>query len=253
MNRAGVISGGIFVAILIALAIAGSLRPYKDPQEVTIFAAASLTDVLQEILRDAPDNIQLRTSFASTATLVRQIEAGADVDIFISANAVWMKELKDNGYGAAAARQFAQNHLVVLAPENTPLNPGAPEELFRDPRVKRIALGEPATVPLGIYSRNALVHLDLWPEVEARTVIYGHSATAVLQWVDRGEVDLAVSYASDAERADHVTVLATIPGESHVSVSYWQLRLSDTPAANEIEEHLTSPRAKMLLKERGFY
>ncbi|TNE35772.1 MAG: molybdate ABC transporter substrate-binding protein [Alphaproteobacteria bacterium] len=238
---------------LIVLVSTRGLRNQDTPNEVTIFAASSLADVIQEILRDAPEDIIVRTSFASTSNLVRQIEAGADADIFISANALWMKELRDLGYGVGAVDVFAHNRLVVLAPDNTPLKPAPVVTLFQDPRVQRIALGDPASVPLGKYSRYALVSLDLWSELEVRTVIYGHSATTVLQWVDRGEVDLAVTYASDIHRANHATVLATIPANHHLAITYWQLRLTNTPAAREIEQLLTSPRAKALLSERGFH
>jgi len=220
--------------------------------DITIYAAASLSDALGEILADS--DIKVHTSFAGTATLARQIEAGAPADIFIAANADWMDYLAERDLIQAGSRQsLASNTLVVIAPRGN----GSSETLaqrLKAPTTRRIALAETNSVPAGIYAKQALQSAELWPAVESRTVLIGQSVRDILIWVERNEADLGFVYATDAKRADRVTIIEAFALCDHDDIDYPIAILNnrDRPEVRLIYDLLVSPKAQAILQNFGF-
>ena len=220
--------------------------------DVTIYAAASLSDVLNEILADT--DMSVHTSYAGTATLARQIEAGAPADIFITANSDWMDHLEERNLTQIGSRRaLAGNTLVAIAPRDD----GPPRSLAQRiaaPQTKRIALAETSSVPAGIYAKQALMSLELWSEVEDRTILIGQSVRDVLFWVERNEADLGFVYATDANRSDRVMIVDAFAACDHDQISYPSAILAgrDRPEVRRLYDHLFSPQAKATLQQFGF-
>jgi molybdate transport system substrate-binding protein len=191
--------------LCLLLSFLASLPAFAN-EPVTVFAASSLTEVLTEILETAPSGIKVRTSFAGTGTLVRQIEAGAPADIFISANETWTKALSQkNLLTPGSLKKIAGNNLVLISPATSRLPDWGPYHLLQHKDVHRIALGETGSVPAGIYGREVLDHLGLWDALKP-ILLPADSVRNVLFWVERGEADLGFVYQSDASRSSKVKV-----------------------------------------------
>jgi molybdate transport system substrate-binding protein len=207
--------------LLTALAAAG----HAAERVLTVFAAASLTDALQEVGRayTAASGVQVRFSFAASSTLARQIEAGAPAQVFFSADQEWMDYLATRGLIQAASRaDIVTNSLVLVAPADSKLavsiGPGfaLAAALGRD---GRLAMGDPETVPVGRYGKAALTRLGVWDSVSARVIAADNVRTA-LNFVARGEAPLGIVYATDARSSTRVRVVDTFPAGSHEPITY---------------------------------
>ncbi len=162
-----VVWGGIMLAAL--LSVAGP----AGAQEVMISAAISVKDAVEELGRRfsrARPGVTLRYNFGSSGELQQQIEAGAPVDLFISSAQRQMDELGRKGLIRASTRRvFARNVLTVITPAGSKLRIAAPADLL-DPRVQKIVLGNPRTVPVGQYSEESLKALGLWKRLHDQLV-----------------------------------------------------------------------------------
>lgn len=226
-----------------------------DP--LTIFAAASLTDAIEEILtrhRQETGAI-VRLSVASSSTLARQIEAGAPADIFASANDRWMDYLEERNLIAPATRlNPIRNRLVVISAGATAGIPGeAAKVLGRLQPGQHLAVGDPDHVPAGIYARQALESLGLWAELEHR-LARADNVRAALALVARGEAPLGIVYATDATIAPDVTILATFPEDSHRPIRYpFAITAgNDGAAARDLLNRLTGEAAMTIYRKYGF-
>lgn len=191
---------------------------------ITLFAAASLTNVLQD-LGDAftkDSSIPVRFSFAASSTLARQIENGSPADIFFSADLDWMDYLQARNLIQAATRHDALgNRLVLIAPADSKVS------LKIEPHFKlaatlgkgRLATGDPDSVPVGRYAKEALMNLGAWDEVSAR-LVRADSVRSALAFVDRGEAQLGIVYSTDALVDKNVRVVDTFPESSHMPIIY---------------------------------
>ncbi|HYN39161.1 MAG TPA: molybdate ABC transporter substrate-binding protein [Rhodospirillales bacterium] len=237
----------------------GSARA-ADPDTVTVFAAASLTDALQALAADdrAAGGGEVRFSFAASSALARQIEAGAPADIFVSANPEWMDYLAGRGLIAAPTRvEPLGNALVLVAPGDSRLStvridPGLDLAALIGPGA-RIATGDPAHVPVGVYAQKAFEHFGLWARVEpllART----DSVRAALALVERGEAPLGIVYASDAKASSRVKVVGSFPPDSHPPVTYPFAIVAgrDTPAVRRFFARITGGAAAPVYERFGF-
>jgi molybdate transport system substrate-binding protein len=193
-----------------------------DP--ITVFAAASLTDVLQE-LGDAftkESSIPVRFSFAASSALARQIENGAPADVFFSADLEWMDYLQARKLIQTATRHdLVGNRLVLIAPADSK------QTLKIQPHFAlavilgsgRLVTGDPDSVPIGRYAHEALANLGVWDEVSAR-LVRADSVRSALAFVDRGEAALGIVYASDALVDKKVRVVDEFPANSHAPITY---------------------------------
>lgn len=248
---------------LAALALTGlaALSPARAQQEpVIVFAAASLSDVLQGIARDGGFP-QVKFSFASSSTLARQIEQGANAQIFISADEPWMDAVAKAGrVESGQRRDLVSNRLALVGPGKAepttpPETAAAVESLIKQALATpgtRIATGDPAHVPVGKYAQAALISLKLWPSVEPR-LARADNVRSALALVERGESPLGITYRTDALASKNVQVLALFPVASHPPIRYpAALMTGATPAARRFFDHLFAPAAQAALRQAGF-
>ena len=212
--------GAAIVAGTGAMAVSGPLRA----DDVTVFAAASLTDAVADVAAafEAETGHRVIVSSAGSSTLARQIEQGAPADIYISANQAWMDHLDDLGLLVPGSRtDLLANRLVLVAPAATapPPAPGPEFDLAAALGDGRLAIGDPDHVPAGIYARQALEATGAWPAVAERLAPMSDVRQA-LALVARGEVPLGVVYATDAASVDDVVIVATFPAETHDPIVY---------------------------------
>lgn len=197
---------------------AGSGKP------LTVFAAASLTDVLQEIGRAwaATGAPTPRMSFAASSVLARQIEAGAEADVFFSADQEWMDYLAARGLiRNDSRRDIVGNRLVLIAPADSTAElrvaPGF--SLARALGDGRLATGDPDFVPAGKYARSALMSLGVWNDVADR-LVRAENVRVALAYVARGEAPLGIVYATDAQAEPRVRIVEPFPADSHPPIAY---------------------------------
>jgi molybdate transport system substrate-binding protein len=217
-----------FFGVLLLLCAVAAYRTAPAADEpnpaITVFAAASLTNVLQE-LGDAftkDSSVAVRFSFAASSTLARQIENGSPADIFFSADLEWMDYLQNKQLIQAASRHdVIGNRLVLIAPASSTL------KLKIEPHFKlaavlgkgHLATGDPDSVPVGRYAQEALTHLGVWNEIAPR-IVRADSVRSALAFVDRGEAAMGIVYATDALIDKDVQVLDTFPKDSHKPIIY---------------------------------
>lgn len=245
----------VMAAVLLA---AGGLATAAGPR-VMVWAAASTTNALQEVNRAfrAASGIEVVTSFAASSTLARQIERGAPADVFVSANTLWMDYLEKRGLLAPGTRRrVARNRLVLIAPGAGPAAAvviGRGSDLAGKLGRGRLAMGDPAHVPAGIYGKQALVSLGLWSSL-ARRVAAAPTVRAALAWVQRGEAPLGIVYATDAAISRKVHVVGTFPPWAHAPIIYPAAIIAgrDHPAARAYLEFLGSRPAAAIWAAHGF-
>jgi molybdate transport system substrate-binding protein len=226
--------------------------------ELLVFAAASLKPALDEIvaLPEARAIADVRTSYAASSALARQIDAGAPADLFVSADLEWMDWLQQREHVATATRfVLARNELVLVAPAASTLQ----LTLDRNTDLRgalgdgRIALAEPGSVPAGKYAKAAFERLGLWAQVETRYVAT-ENVRAALALAARGEAPLAAVYRSDAVSEPKVRVVVAFPDDSHPPIVYpaAALKRHDTAAAQQFLALLRSAPAQAVLQRWGF-
>lgn len=195
-------------------------------------------------------------SFAASSALARQAEAGAPADIFVSADEQWMDHVAAAGFLAARTRApLLTNQLVLVAPANSrialAIRPGFP--LARALGNGRLAMGDPDAVPAGIYGKQALTRLGVWPQVAGK-LARAESVRAALALIARGEVPLGIVYATDARAEPRVRVVGTFPASSHAPIVYpvARLRQARSADAEPFRRFLLSGEGKAIFRRFGF-
>ena len=229
-------------------------------QNLTVYAAASLGTVLEEIgagWRAANPGKGLKFNFAASSTLARQIEQGAPADLFASADQEWMDYLASRRLIAADTRKsMLGNRLVLVVPADSKLNvelkAGVDFAALLGPN-GRLATGDPASVPVGKYAQAALTSLGAWPAVEPR-LARAENVRAALALVERGEAPLGIVYATDAAVAPKVRIAGTFPVGSHTAITYSFAALAgrDSAAARAFLTYLGGPEATAAFRKAGF-
>jgi len=241
------------LGVALALAAAGASASATD---ITVSAAASLTNAFKEIgaayeREHAGDKVQF--NFAASDPLVQQIAKGAPVDVFASADQDAMDKADSLKLLAAGSRKnFASNSLVLI----TPLAATLPIKGIADLQqaaVTRVTMSNPASVPVGRYTRHALEQARLWAAVEPKA-IFGTSVRQSLDYVARGEVDAGFVYATDAAvMKDKVKVIATVPTETPVSYPIAVIAAGPQAAAgHQFADYVRSSTGQAILAKYGF-
>ncbi len=227
-------------------------------ETLTIFAAASLKTALDQIKSDFSTDTghQLAVSYAGSSTLARQIQLGAPADVFISANTAWMDLLAADDLLVKNSRfDLVSNALVVIAPADTaqPLSLTDPDAFTVRLNDKPLAMAMVRAVPAGIYGKQALTHLGVWPDI-AHRVAQTDNVRAALALVAAGEAPLGIVYHSDALAEKTVVVVAEIPLKTHAPITYPAAAVADgnTVLAAQFLEFLKSPAAQKILTDQGF-
>jgi molybdate transport system substrate-binding protein len=240
----------LIAGLMIALPLAAAA------QQLTVSAAASLTDAFKEIGRKfeaTKSGVTVRYNFAASGVLIQQIAQGAPVDVFASADQETMTRGVDQKLiDADTRRDFAANVVVLV----TPAQGGPDLKVLTDlgrPEVKRIAIGKTETVPVGRYTKQSLEAANLWAPLQPKFV-QADSVRQVLDYVARGEVEAGFVYRTDAAiMADKVKVALTAGGHAPVTYPVAVVGESRQKAlAKEFAEYLRSPAAQDVLARFGF-
>jgi molybdate transport system substrate-binding protein len=228
-------------------------------QELTVFAAASLTDGMKDVSAQwaRTGHRPLRMSFGSSSTLARQIEQGAPANLFASADQKWMDYLAEKKLIAADTRKdLLGNDLVLVVaadkPQHVTIGPGFDMPGLLGPN-GRLATGDPEHVPVGIYAEQSLRKLGLWDAVAPR-LARTEDVRAALLLVERGEAPAGIVYTTDAAVSKAVMVAGVFPANSHDPVSYpfAVVASGDTPEARALMAYLAGPEARAIFVRRGF-
>ena len=229
----------------------------EDKPSITVFAAASLTNVLQELgdgfTKDA--SIPVRFSFAASSALARQIENGSRADLFFSADLEWMDYLQSRKLIQPATRHdVLGNQLVLIAPADSKiiLKIQPHFALAATLGKGRLATGDPDSVPVGRYAHEALANLGVWDEVSAR-LVRTDSVRSALAFVDRGEAALGIVYATDALIDKKVRVVDAFPAATHMPIIYpAALTIGAKPDAAKFLAYIRGPAGNIAFQRHGF-
>jgi len=246
------------VALARALVLLLLLATPAAAEELTLSVAISMKDAVEELGRgftQARPGLVLRYNLGASGELSKQIEAGAPVDLFISAAARQMDELEANGLIVPGSRRvFAKNVLVAVKSADSALDLAKPADLL-DTRVKRIVIGNPKTVPVGQYTEESLRALGLWERVQ-RKLVYAENVRQALDYVARGEVDAGFVYATDAAlRPGRVKEAFRPPEDTYRPVTYPAAVVKESKhraLAQAFIELLLSAPGQAVLKRFGF-
>ena len=224
--------------------------------ELTVHAAASLTDAMKEIgstyEKESGDKLQF--NFGASSLLARQIEESAPADLFLSADEAKMDALEKKGLLLPGTRRsLLSNSLVIVVPEMRLRRRSQPSDLAK-PEYKKLALAEPQTVPAGIYAREYLQKLGIWESIKER-VVPTENVRAALAAVESGNVDAGIVYKTDSLLSKKVKVAVEIPAAEGPKISYplAVIKSSKEPErAKKLADYLAGPAAQKIFEKFGF-
>ena len=243
----------LFILCLFSILLAGCRAPHRPT--LTLSIAASLQDAITEIEANYQRDhgaVDFRNNFGSSGTLAREIEQGAPVDAFLSAGTKPMDDLQAKGLLLPGTRMnLLRNSLVLIAPRDSKL---AGFDGLTAPAIRLIALGDPASVPAGQYAKQTLTSLNLYDKLHNKIVL-GKDVRQVLTYVETGNADAGLVYATDAMISSSVRVMATAPESSHEPIVYPLAMVSGSrnqPAVRDFLAYLGSAAARDVFLKRGF-
>lgn len=246
----------LIAALLLAVALWSSAQAADKPA-LLVYAAASLTNVFEELGKQyqSQHRLPVKFSFAASSTLARQIEAGASADVFVSADVDWADYLQSrNLLKPDSRRNLLGNRLVLIAPADSNVqlqitpNFGLATALGKG----RLSIGDPDSVPAGRYARSALTALGVWSSVADKLVL-GDSVRTTLAFVSRGEAPLGIVYETDALVDKKVRIVDVFPASTHAAIVY-PIALTRTAQADAAAfiDFLQTPTSEAAFKKYGF-
>ncbi|MGC6386179.1 molybdate ABC transporter substrate-binding protein [Ewingella sp. S1.OA.A_B6] len=239
--------------------VAGFSIQAQAADKITVFAAASLTNAMQDIAAQyqKEKGVQVVSSFASSSTLARQVEQGAPADLFISADQQWMdysiqkQQMVDN-----TRYTLLGNELVLIAAKASKIDKVDINDKTEWTKMlgdSRLAVGDPDHVPAGIYAKEALQKLGAWTTLEPK-LARASDVRAAMALVEREEAPLGIVYGSDAIASKKVKVIGIFPAASHKPVEYPMaiVKGHENPAVTAFYDYLKTPAAAAIFKHYGF-
>lgn len=222
--------------------------------EARIYAAASLTDVVGAVAKqfDPPGGSHVVAAFDASNTLAQQIHAGAPPGVFVSASVEWVDRLEAWGLVEPGTRvDLAGNSLVVIVPRGATLRPAALPDLA-DAKYLHVALADPVAVPAGKYAKAALEKSGAFEGLRAR-VVAAQDVRAALAYVERGEAEAGIVYATDAAASAKVDVALRVPADLHPRIVYPMVLVKGANRrARELHAFLQTPAAWAVFEKAGF-
>jgi molybdate transport system substrate-binding protein len=244
------------IALALVRSAASSALPAPPSVDLTVSAAISLKDALdsarQSYISAHPD-VHLAMNYGASGTLQLQIEQGAPVDVYISAAPQQMDALAAKGLLLEGTRHdLLRNEIVLIVPKGT-TGVSSFQDLLK-PAVRHVALGEPASVPAGKYAQEVLKYFAIADQVNAKAVL-AKDVRQVLTYVETGDADAGIVYATDALSSSQVSVVAKAPADSHDPVIYPVAVIKDSKspeAAKAFEAFLSSEQSLAIFEKYGF-
>jgi molybdate transport system substrate-binding protein len=250
----------IIAALLaVALAFSSSSSSAAEPtqQPLIVFAAASLTDAITEVgtAFEKESGVVIKTSFAASSALARQIESGAPAEVFFSADQEWMDYLQQRKLLAPGSRRnVLGNKLVLVAPADSTASVKitSGSALLQAIGNGRIATGDPDSVPVGKYAKAALTTLGVWDQL-APQLVRAENVRSALAFVARGEAPFGIVYLTDAKVEKKVKLLDTFPESSHPPILYpIALTTKGSGNAKRFSQFVVSKRGAAIFEKYGF-
>lgn len=240
-----------------ASGLAGAWPPKAARADLTVSAAISLKDALDDVRKQyisENPGVSLAMNYGASGTLQIQIEQGAPVDVYLSASPKQMDALAAKGLLLQGTRiDLLRNELVLIVPRDSTARISSFQDLAR-PDIKKVALGEPVTVPAGEYAKQVLTSLGIYNAVNAKAVL-AKDVRQVLTYVETGNVDAGIVYSTDAKSSSKVKVVATAPENSHDPVIYPAAVIKDSKnpaAARAFLDFLSGAQARAIFEKYGF-
>ncbi len=257
INNITITASIIFLMMLAAIGCGRSDSESSSRTEILVSAAASLTDSLKEIElryeKDHPD-IAITFNFGSSGALQQQIEQGAPADLFLSAGKKQMKALVDNNLiDAESQTGLLRNELVVIVQSDSKVTIDSLDELA-EPEFRKLAIGEPDTVPAGNYTRESLEHGKLWDRAQPK-LVYAKDVRQVLTYVETGNADAGFVYKTDAMTSKKAKIAYVVDSDGHSPIEYPLGIVKATKHPKEAESFyafLQSDDALNIFAEYGF-
>ncbi|WP_354485985.1 molybdate ABC transporter substrate-binding protein [Paenibacillus sp. PvP094] len=229
----------------------------QETVELTISAAASLTDAMKEIETGyelAHPSVELNFNFGASGALQQQIEQGAPADIFVSAATKNMNALVDENLIAPSdQKNLLQNSLVAIVPAGSENAVSSEQDLTAD-TVKTVAIGIPESVPAGTYAKEALTNANLWDQLESK-LVQGKDVRQVLQYVETGNADAGFVYKTDALTSDQVKIAFEVDKNRYTPANYPVGIIEGTKHRTEAEQfyaYLQTPEVLDVFAKYGF-
>lgn len=238
------------------ISTAGATDP-QEKVELTISAAASLTDAMKEIetnFEAANPNVELNFNFGASGALQQQIEQGAPADVFVSAATKNMNALVDENLIASGdQKNLLQNSLVAIIPADSSATVTSEKDLTAD-SIQTVAIGIPESVPAGTYAKEALTNAKLWDQLEGK-LVQGKDVRQVLQYVETGNADAGFVYKTDALTSDQVKIAFEVDKNSYTPANYPVGIIEGTKHRTEAEQfytYLQTPEVLDVFAKYGF-
>ena len=245
------------IALVLVFAVfLGCTTDKQKPVELSVFAAISLTDALDEIgaAFSTENGVKVYYNFAASTTLQRQLEKGAPADVFISASPRQLIPLEANGLlETESRRNLLTNRLVLVSDDGSEISVETLTDLAV-PEISRIAIGHPSIVPAGAYAKEALNHFGLWETIHPK-LIFGADVRATLAYVTSGNVDVAIVYKTDTTVTHHIKVLYQIPTEAYTPIIYPAVVIKNSTEkqlARKFITYLQSADKSEIFEKHGF-
>jgi molybdate transport system substrate-binding protein len=243
--------------VVALVALAGACGRTPVPQTtLTVSVAASVREVVATVAEDfrrRHPEVRFALNAGSSGLLAQQITLGAPVDVFVSAGRAEVQRLVDGGLAAGEPRTLARNRLVLVVPRGSPREGMAPRAALAAADLKRLATGDPETVPAGRYAKQALGHAGLWDDLRPK-MVFAIDVRQALTYARERSVDAAVVYATDVLPDDGVVTLGDLPGAEAVRAEIVAVRLAraQSPAAAEFLDDLAGAGGAAEFTRRGF-
>ncbi len=249
----------LFVLVGFITALAGTSQPLIAQEQITIFAAASLKNALDETNAafTKTTGTKVVASYEASSALAKQIEQGAPADVFISADLRWMDYAAEHKMIKPDTRiNLLGNKLVLIAPADSKIDHIAIDQGFDLAKLAgdaRIAVADVKAVPAGLYAKAALEKLGAWAAAEPK-LAQAENVRATLAFVARGETPIGIVYETDAKVEPKVKIIGTFPDGSYPPVTYPVAATTDTKKANVAQYlgFLRSSAAKAIFEKYGF-
>ncbi|BAY99924.1 molybdenum ABC transporter periplasmic molybdate-binding protein [Tolypothrix tenuis PCC 7101] len=246
----------VTLALTFIPGILPTIAQQANAATLTVSAGAGLKPVLedvQKVYKQQQPNINITYNFAASGVLQRQIEQGANIDVFIAASTKNMNELQQQGLLLSETRKnLIKSRIALIASKNT-----TGISSFQDLNkqiVKKIAIGEPRSVPLGMYAEEVFKYLGITEQVKPK-LVYARSALEIVTFVESGNVDVGIVHDTTVKTSDKVKILALAPEAAHSPVVYPVAVLKNSKnqvAAKSFVQFLFSKKAKSLYKNYGY-